>query len=253
MMNERDRYPAFRIPMVLIPASIDNNLPGSELSIGADTALNNATWALDRIKESAAATKRCFIAEIMGRRCGYLTLMSSLSSGAEYIYLNEDAANLQKIAEDSRRMVGSFKDGRRLFLILVNEAVSKFYDREFLASVYEAESEGYYDVRHSALGHLQQGGAPSPFDRLLATRLTNRALEHLQNQFTRGEAEGVYIGQIGNHIEARLVKNMFDDLDIVNRRPFDQWWCELTRIQRIVSMQDPGMPALRISIADSEE
>ena len=63
----------------------------------------------------------------------------------------------------------------------------------------------------------------------------------------------MYIGQIGNHIEARLVKNMFDDLDIVNRRPFDQWWCELTRIQRIVSMQDPGMPALRISIADSEE
>lgn len=253
MMNERDRYPAFQIPVVLIPASIDNNLPGSELSIGADTALNNATWALDRIKESAAATKRCFIAEIMGRRCGYLTLMSSLSSGAEYIYLNEDAANLQKIAEDSRRMVDSFKDGRRLFLILVNEAVSKFYDREFLASVYEAESEGYYDVRHSALGHLQQGGAPSPFDRLLATRLTNRALEHLQNQFTRGEAEGVYIGQIGNNIEARLVKNMFDDLDIVNRRPFDQWWCELTRIQRIVSMQDPGMPALTISIADSEE
>ena len=252
MMDERDRYPAFRIPIVLIPASIDNNLPGSELSIGADTAINNATWALDRIKESAAATRRCFVAEIMGRRCGYLTLMSSLSSGAEYIYLNEDEVDLESIAQDSKRMVESFAGGRRLFLVLVNEAVSKFYDREFLASVYEAESGGVYDVRHSALGHLQQGGAPSPFDRLLATRLANRALEHLHNQFTRGESEGVYIGQVGNRIEARLVKNMFDDLDIVNRRPFDQWWRELTPVQRIVSMKDCGTPASAITIASSE-
>lgn len=253
MMKERDRYPAFRIPIVLIPASIDNNLPGSELSIGADTAINNATWALDRIKESAAATKRCFVAEIMGRRCGYLTLMSSLASGAEYIYLNEDEVDLQTISEDSKKMVASFKEGRRLFLVLVNEAVSKFYDREFLASVYEAESEGLYDVRNSALGHLQQGGSPSPFDRLLATRLANRALEHIQNQFTRGESEGVYIGQVGNRIEARLVKNMFDDLDISNRRPFHQWWRELTHIQRIVSMKDSGTPVQAITIADSDD
>lgn len=252
MTSERDRYPAFRIPMVLVPASIDNNLPGSELSIGADTALNNAVWALDRIKESAAATKRCFVAELMGRRCGYLTLMSALASGAEYMYLNEDDVTLEQIAEDTSRMVDSFDEGRRLFLVLVNEAVSKFYNREFLASVYEAEADGKYDVRNSALGHLQQGGAPSPFDRLLATRLANRALEHLQNQFTRGEAEGVYIGQVRNHIEARLVKNMFDDLDISNRRPFDQWWRELTPIQRIVSMRNSGTMALPISIADAD-
>ncbi|MDK6400058.1 MULTISPECIES: 6-phosphofructokinase [Actinomycetaceae] len=252
MISERDRYPAFRIPIVLVPASIDNNLPGSELSIGADTAINNATWALDRIKESAAATKRCFVAEIMGRRCGYLTLMASLSSGAEYIYLNEDDVTLNEIADDTKRMVDSFAEGRRLFLVLVNEAVSKYYDREFLASVYEAESDGKYDVRHSALGHLQQGGSPSPFDRLLATRLAHRALDHINNQFNRGESEGVYIGQVRNHIEARLVKNMFEDLDIRNRRPFDQWWRELSPVQRIVSMKDSGKPAVEISIADPE-
>lgn len=252
MISERDRYPAFRIPIVLVPASIDNNLPGSELSIGADTAINNATWALDRIKESAAATKRCFVAEIMGRRCGYLTLMASLSSGAEYIYLNEDDVTLNEIADDTKRMVDSFAEGRRLFLVLVNEAVSKYYDREFLASVYEAESDGKYDVRHAALGHLQQGGSPSPFDRLLATRLAHRALDHINNQFNRGESEGVYIGQVRNQIEARLVKNMFEDLDIRNRRPFDQWWRELSPVQRIVSMKDSGKPAVEISIADAD-
>ncbi|MDC4233671.1 6-phosphofructokinase [Actinomyces sp. B33] len=252
MMTERDRYPAFRIPIVLVPASIDNNLPGSELAIGADTALNNAVWALDRIKESAAATRRCFVAEVMGRRCGYLTLMSALASGAEYAYLNEDDIDLEDIVRDTRTMSTSFDRGRRLFLVLVNEAVSKFYDRGFLASVFEAEADGKYDVRHSALGHLQQGGAPSPFDRLLATRLANRALEHIQNQFTRGESEGVYIGQVGNRIEARLVKNMFEDLDIRNRRPFSQWWHELTPIHRVVSIQGEEPVTARIRIADAQ-
>ncbi len=116
--SEKDRYPAFQIPMLLIPASIDNNLPGCELAIGTDTAINNATWAIDRIKESAAASKRCFIAETMGRRCGYLTLMSALSSGAEYMYINEESPSLEQIAADADRMVASFKSGRRLFLTL---------------------------------------------------------------------------------------------------------------------------------------
>ncbi|WP_022867574.1 6-phosphofructokinase [Schaalia vaccimaxillae] len=253
MITERDRYPAFRIPIVLVPASIDNNLPGSELSIGADTALNNATWAIDRIKESASAARRCFIAEVMGRRCGYLTLMSALATGAEFMYLNEDTPTLDQIGQDAKKMAESFKSGRKLFVTLVNENASAFYDREFLASVFESASQGLFDVRHSALGHLQQGGSPSPFDRLLATRLANRALEHIQNQFTRGESEGVYIGQVGNRIEARLVKNMFDDLDISNRRPFDQWWREFTAVQRIVSLKDSGAEAAAISIGDAQD
>ena len=175
--SEKDRYPAFQIPILLIPASIHNNLPGCELAIGTDTAINNATWAIDRIKESAAASKRCFIAETMGRRCGYLTLMSALSSGAEYMYINEESPSLEQIAADADRMVASFKSGRRLFLTLLNESASQYYDREFLADVFNAESEGIYDVRHQALGHMQQGGSPSPYDRLLATRLVARAFE----------------------------------------------------------------------------
>ncbi|WP_165216297.1 6-phosphofructokinase [Schaalia sp. ZJ1691] len=249
MIGERDRYPAFEIPMILVPASIDNNLPGSELAIGADTALNNAAWALDRIKESAAATKRCFVAEIMGRRCGYLTMMSSLTSGAEYMYLNEQAPTLQEIAQDADRMLASFDKGRRLFLVLVNEATSTFYNRSFLASVFDAESQGKYDVRHSALGHLQQGGAPSPYDRILATRLIYRALDQLEDLFAKNKGEAYYIGQVGNTVEARLVKNMFDDLDIKNRRPYDQWWLALTPVQRIVSLQDAGVCPELVPIA----
>ena len=250
---EKDRYPAFRIPMLLIPASIDNNLPGCELAIGTDTAINNATWAIDRIKESAAASKRCFIAETMGRRCGYLTLMSALSGGAEYMYINEESPSLQQIAADADRMVNSFKSGRRLFLTLVNESASRYYDRDFLADVFTAESEGIYDVRHQALGHMQQGGAPSPYDRLLATRLIARAFDQLVAQFESGDRRAYYIGQVGNAVEARPVKQMFDDLDIVNRRPFHQWWLDLVPVQRIVSLQNPGIEAAPIHIDDPVE
>ncbi|MBF1140322.1 MAG: 6-phosphofructokinase, partial [Thermobifida sp.] len=248
--SEKDRYPAFQIPMLLIPASIDNNLPGCELAIGTDTAINNATWAIDRIKESAAASKRCFIAETMGRRCGYLTLMSALSSGAEYMYINEESPSLEQIAADADRMVASFKSGRRLFLTLLNESASQYYDREFLADVFNAESEGIYDVRHQALGHMQQGGSPSPYDRLLATRLVARAFEQLVDQFERGDRGAYYIGQVGAAMEARPVKNMFDDLDIENRRPFVQWWRDLVPVQRIVSLQNPGIEATPIPIDD---
>ena len=251
--SEKDRYPAFQIPILLIPASIDNNLPGCELAIGTDTAINNATWAIDRIKESAAASKRCFIAETMGRRCGYLTLMSALSSGAEYMYINEESPSLQQIAADADRMVNSFKSGRRLFLTLVNESASRYYDREFLADVFTAESEGIYDVRHQALGHMQQGGAPSPYDRLLATRLIARAFDQLVEQFESGDRRAYYIGQVGNAVEARPVKHMFDDLDIVNRRPFHQWWLDLVPVQRIVSLQNPGIEAAPIHIDDPVE
>ncbi|PID98235.1 MAG: 6-phosphofructokinase [Actinobacteria bacterium] len=252
MTAERDRYPAFRIPIVLVPASIDNNLPGTELSIGADTALNNAVWALDRIKESAAASKRCFVAEMMGRRCGYLTLMAGIASGAEYAYLNEEPVTLTQIDEDAARLRATFESGRRLFLVLVNEGLSGHYDREFLATAFGAVGEGLYDVRHSALGHLQQGGTPTPFDRLLATRLVDSALSEIEAQFDSGTPRAMYIGMARSSIEARPVEHMGEDLDLVNRRPFHQWWMELRPILGTVSLQNSGTDLTPVHIADAD-
>ena len=119
--------------------------------------------------------------------------------------------------------------------------------------MFNAESEGIYDVRHQALGHMQQGGAPSPYDRLLATRLIARAFDPLVEQFESGDRRAYYIGQVGNAVEARRVKHMFDDLDIVNRRPFHQWWLDLIPVQRIVSLQNPGIEAAPIHIDDPVE
>ena len=99
MYTQRETFPAFNMPIVCLPASINNNLPGSELSIGADTALNSIVEVLDKIKQSAVATRRCFVVEVMGRYCGYLALMSGLASGAERVYLNEDGVKLSDLAD----------------------------------------------------------------------------------------------------------------------------------------------------------
>ena len=97
LFKERENYPAFNIPIVCLPASINNNLPGSELSIGADTALNNIVEAVDKIKQSAVAPRRCFVVEVMGRYCGYLALMSGLATGAERVYLHEEGVTLHDL------------------------------------------------------------------------------------------------------------------------------------------------------------
>jgi 6-phosphofructokinase 1 len=88
LFEERENFPAFNIPLICLPATIDNNLPGTELSIGADTALNSIVSVVDKIKQAAVAEQRCYVVEVMGRRCGYLAMMSGLATGAERVYLH---------------------------------------------------------------------------------------------------------------------------------------------------------------------
>ncbi|MEP7161141.1 MAG: 6-phosphofructokinase [Dermatophilaceae bacterium] len=227
LVAERERYPAFVLPIVCLPATIDNNCPGSELSIGSDTSLNNAVWALDRIKQSASASQRCFVAETMGRRCGYLALMAGMAAGAEKVYLHEEGITLADLQLDVARTVESFRGGRRLFLVVRNEEASTMYTTDFLARVFEEEGRDLFDVRQSILGHLQQGGTPSPFDRLLATRLVKSAIGEVATQLREGRADGVYLGLVAGQLTSRPIGHMADDLDVPNRRPREQWWLDL--------------------------
>ncbi|MDO5726627.1 MAG: 6-phosphofructokinase [Bowdeniella nasicola] len=238
MVDERSGYPAFRLPIGLVPASIDNNLPGSELSIGADTAVNNAVWVLDRVKESAAASKRCFVAEAMGRRCGYLAFMAGLAAGSELTYLHEDGVDLSRIARDAATMRAAFAAGRRLFLVVRNENVNDAYTMDFMARAFEEEGRGLFDVRQCAIGHLQQGGAPTPFDRLLATRLASHAMEALADQLQAGSDEAFYTGIAANRQQIHPLAQLREELDIENRRPHQQWWRELAPVANVVSL--PG-------------
>ena len=242
LVSERDRYPAFKIPIICVPASIDNNLPGSELSIGADTALNNAVGALDSIKQSAAASHRCFVAESMGRKCGYLALMSGIATGAERVDLNEDGLTLAQLAQDSARMVDSFRSGRQLYLVIRNERASKNYTLDVLAKIFSQEGHGLYDVRHAAIGHLQQGGDPSAFDRIMATKLVAHALDLLAEQLEAGTYHSSYVGLTGGRISHHRLERMNDELDLASRRPLHQWWMGLREAISLVSQNSGVIP-----------
>ena len=242
LVSERPRYPAFKIPIICVPASIDNNLPGSELSIGADTALNNAVGALDSIKQSAAASHRCFVAESMGRKCGYLALMSGIATGAERVYLHEDGLTLAQLARDSARMVESFRSGRQLYLVIRNERASENYTLDVLAKIFAQEGRGLYDVRHAAIGHLQQGGDPSAFDRIMATKLVAHALGLLADQLEAGTHHSSYVGLTGGRITHHRLEHMNDELDLNSRRPLHQWWMGLREAIALVSQNAGVIP-----------
>jgi 6-phosphofructokinase 1 len=228
--SERERYPAFKIPMICLPASIDNNLPGSDLSIGADTALNVIVEALDRIKQSAMAARRCFVVEVMGRHCGYLAMMSGLAGGAERIYLPEEGITLKDLQADVERMIESFRGGRRLYLTIRNECANEQYTTDFLARLFEEEGNHLFDVRQAVLGHIQQGGNPSPFDRILATRLAAYGIDFLTAEMERGSAAGVFAGLDEGKLTTFPIKQMPDMVDIANRRPLEQWWLSLRSV-----------------------
>lgn len=235
LYQERARYPAFKIPLICLPATIDNNLPGSDLSIGADTALNVIVEALDRIRQSAKAARRCFVVEVMGQHCGYLALMSALAGGAERVYLPEEGITLKDLQLDVERMVDSFSSGRRLYLAIRNERANRQYTTDFLVRLFEEEGHKLFDVRQAVLGHLQQGGNPSPFDRILATRLAAHGIDFLSTEMAQNAASGVFAGMAAGKLSNTPIKNLPDLVDEAHRRPLEQWWLELRPVLRALA------------------
>ncbi len=238
LYSERTAFPAFNIPIICLPASIDNNLPGSELSIGADTALNSIIEVVDKIKQSAVAARRCFVVEVMGADCGYLALMSGLASGAERAYLPEEGVTLRDLEADLSEMITGFRQGKRLSLMIRNERANPLYTTGFMAALFEQESQGYFDVRQAILGHLQQGGDPSPFDRVQATRLAARCVAFLIEESTKRSSSGALIGMQEGHVRAHSLEDMPRLADAAHRRPKEQWWLKLQPIVRVMSQ--PG-------------
>lgn len=175
------------MPVIGIPASIDNDIFGSDMSIGADTALNVIVHAVDMIKETASSHDRAFIIEVMGRHCGYLAAMSAIACGAEVTIIPEVRFDLKKIAE---RLALRYQEGRTNSIIMVAEGAASAYevDKQLKGNI-------GYETRITVLGHLQRGGAPSVFDRILASRLGRTAVESL----LRGET-GKMVGQVKNRI-----------------------------------------------------
>ena len=225
--NERERYPAFGIPMICLPATIDNNIPNSELSVGADSALNLIVQSIDRIRQAGTASRRCFVVETMGARCGYLALLGGLAGGAVRVYLHEEGISLRDLAHDVERMVDSFRVGQRLFLTVMNEKASPMYTSDFLCRLFEQESHGLFDARQVVLGQTQQGGSPTPFDRILGTRLAAHSIDWLSNQIDTRKTGGAVIGLNEGKVQVLSLRRSEELADWENRRPLEQWWMQL--------------------------
>ena len=235
LYSERGTFPAFNIPLICLPATIDNNLPGTELSIGADTALNTIVEVLDKIKQSAVANRRCFVVEVMGNNCGYLALMSGLASGAERVYMNEEGVTLKDLEVDLGQMINSFQNGKRLSLLIRNEFANPLYSTNFMCALFEEEGQKLFDVRQAILGHMQQGGNPSPFDRIQATRLATRCVEFLSVEAEKNSSSAAFIGIQGGHIKIHSLEDMPRMVDISHLRPKEQWWLDLRPLVKQLS------------------
>jgi 6-phosphofructokinase 1 len=239
LFEERANFPAFNIPVVCLPATIDNNLPGTELSIGADTALNNIVSVVDKIKQAAAAEQRCYVVEVMGRRCGYLAMMSGLATGAERVYLHEGGVTLKALVADLELLVQGFRQGRRLGLMIRSEDANDVYDTSFMCRLFEEEGGGLFDVRQSILGHLQQGGDPSPFDRIQATRLARLSIRRLAGQAAARQPSAEFIGMQSGTVAFGSLEDYPRLIDAANRRPKQQWWLEVRKINEALSRPAP--------------
>ncbi|WP_342432560.1 6-phosphofructokinase [Neobacillus sp. FSL H8-0543] len=158
-------------PCVGVPGTIDNDIPGTEITIGFDTALNTVIDALDKIRDTATSHERTFVIEVMGRNAGDIALWSGLAGGAETILIPEVDYNMEDIAD---RLQKGHERGKKHSIIVVAEGVCSGVD--FAKQLSEATN---FDTRVSVLGHMQRGGSPTAADRVLASRLGARAVELL--------------------------------------------------------------------------
>ena len=165
----------FNIPVIGIPGTIDNDIFGTSHTIGYDTALNTVIEAIDKIRDTAISHNRLFFVEVMGRDAGHIALNTGIGAGAEEVLIPEEDMGLDRLLESLKR---SEKSGKSSSIVVVAEG-DKTGKNVFEIAEYVEKNMPYYDVRVSVLGHMQRGGSPSCFDRVLASRMGVYAVEAL--------------------------------------------------------------------------
>lgn len=178
------------VPAVGVPATIDNDVPFTDMAIGVDTALNTALEAIDRIKDTASSHRRAHVVEVMGRDCGYLALACALAAGAEAVLLPEHDPHPEDLLQS---LASSYERGKPHFIVVAAEGsgLSAQTLHEYINA-----AEDTFESRLTILGHVQRGGSPTAYDRLLGSRLGAAALQALAD----GEA-GTMVGVSGRQLE----------------------------------------------------
>lgn len=202
-------------PVVGVASTIDNDLYGADIAIGVDTALNVSLEAIDRLKVTASSHHRAFLVEVMGHKCGYLALMAAIAGGAEAVVIPEEETDPEAVATELR---AAYDNGKAHAIVVVAEGAR--YNAEGMAQHFTAHQERLgFELRITKLGHVQRGGSPGSFDRLLGTHLGAAATDRLVN----GE-HGVLIGLVKGGIATTPLAEV-----VANRKPLDLGLLELAR------------------------
>ncbi|KAI4893009.1 hypothetical protein NFI96_027335 [Prochilodus magdalenae] len=257
LFEARGHYDELCIPMCIIPATISNNVPGTDFSLGADTAVNAAMESCDKIKQSATGTKRrVFVVETMGGFCGYLATTTGIAVGADAAYIFEDPFDIHELKTNVEHLTEKMKKDIQRGLVLRNEKCHTHYTTDFIYNLYSAEGKGVFDCRVNVLGHLQQGGAPSPFDRNFGTKLGVRAVqwltEKMTDTFRQGALKAVTFSRAGrvfaNSPDTACVVGLNKKVltfspvtevkaqtDFEHRMAKEQWWLSLRLLLKMLA------------------
>lgn len=180
----------FDFPVMGVPGTIDNDIPGTDFSVGFDTAVATAVSAIDRLRDTAYSHERVFVIEVMGRKNGFIAVEAGLAGGAEAILIPEIPYSLLEVCDELR---AAAQRGKRSSIIVVAEGAARAEDiKNFI------EKNSGFEARYLVLGHMQRGGSPSAFDRVLALRLGAHAANRLISGF-KGEMVGLAGGELVAH------------------------------------------------------
>lgn len=199
-------------PVIGVASTIDNDLIGSDITIGVDTALNIALEAIDRLKVTASSHQRAFLIEVMGRDCGYLALMAGIAGGAEAVLIPEIETPPEQLAKALR---DSYARGKTNGIIVVAEG-AKYGAPELLEYFSQHEEQFGFELRATTLGHVQRGGAPGAFDRILASRLGAAAANYLLDG-----VHGCVVGQVKSEITTTPYAQVIGRTKSVDPRLFE--------------------------------
>ena len=209
----------YKFPCIGIPGTIDNDIFGTNYTIGYDTALNTVVDVIDKIRDTASSHNRLFFVEVMGRDAGFIALNAGVGAGAEEILIPEEDLGLERLLESLKR---SKRSGKSSSIVVVSEG-DKIGKNVFELANYVEENMPKYEVRVSVLGHMQRGGSPSCYDRVLASRLGVKAVELLLDGQTN-----LMAGIINNKIETTVLDKAIKEHHSINK--------ELLRVSDIMSI-----------------
>lgn len=262
--ESREKFPEVAIPIVVIPSTISNNIPGTDFSLGCDTAVNEITEICDRIRQSAQGTKRrVFVVETMGGYCGYLATVAALAGGADAAYIFEEPFAIKDLQEDVLHISAKMAEGVQHGLILRNEFANENYTTDFIYRLYCEEGKDLFTSRKNILGHMQQGGSPSPFDRNMGTKMAAKASEWLIEQITANQLPDgtvhctspdsiVLLGIVKRFYTFTPIHQLKVETDFKHRIPKHQWWLKLRPLLRILAKHDSVYEEEGIVVADDE-